>query len=389
MTSVALLGSTGSIGTQTFDVVRTEPERFDVVAIAAGTSVGPVVEQVREFSPSMVVMATADAADQVRAAVGSDVAVHHGPEALADAARSAETVVNAVVGFAGLPVTLAALESGRRLALANKESLIAAGPVVQQARRTPGAEIVPVDSEHCALHQCLRSNEALGDSGRPDRVERLVLTASGGPFRGRTRAELSAVTVDDALAHPTWSMGPKITVDSSTLMNKGLEVIEAHELYGTTYDAIEVVVHPQSVVHSMVEFSDGSTMAQLSMPDMRLCIGYALAYPDRLATPFGRIDWAQLSRLDFEPPDLEAFPCLGLAFAAGRDGGCAPAWLNAANEVAVEAFLDGRIGWLGIADLLRSVLDEFDGTSAESADVVYEVDRLAREATHRRLRSVA
>jgi len=389
VTSVAVLGSTGSIGTQTFDVVRTDPDRFDVVAIAAGTSVELVIDQVGEFSPAMVVMATAEAAATVRDAISPAIAVHHGPEALADAARSAETVVNAVVGFAGLPVTLAALEAGRRLALANKESLIAAGPVVQQARATPGAEILPVDSEHCALHQCLRSNEALGDSGRPDRVERLVLTASGGPFRGRSADDLRRVTVEDALAHPTWSMGPKITVDSSTLMNKGLEVIEAHELYGTPYDAIEVVVHPQSVVHSMVEFSDGSTMAQLSMPDMRLCIGYALAYPDRLTAAFGRIDWSTLSHLDFEPPDLDAFPCLGLAFEAGRVGGCAPAWLNAANEVAVEAFLAGRIDWLAIAGLLRDVLDEFDGTPATSADVVYEVDRLAREAARRQLRSVA
>jgi 1-deoxy-D-xylulose-5-phosphate reductoisomerase len=387
--TIAVLGSTGSIGTQTFDVVRAEPGVYDVVAIAAGTSVDTVVGQAREFGPQLVVMATADAAERVRSAVGDQCHVSHGPEALADAARMAETVVNGVVGFAGLPVTLAALEAGRRLALANKESLISAGPVVQRARATPGAELLPVDSEHCALHQCLRANEALGDTGRPDRVSRLILTASGGPFRGRTRDQLQEVTVADALAHPTWSMGPKITVDSSTLMNKGLEVIEAHELYGTSYDDIEVVVHPQSVVHSMVEYTDGSTMAQLSMPDMRLCIGYALAYPDRLTTPFGRVDWAELSRLDFEPPDIDAFPCLRLAYEAGRAGQTAPAWLNAANEVAVQAFLDGAIPWVGIPDLLDGVLQEFDGTSASSADVVYDVDRRAREVATRRLRSVA
>ena len=379
--TISVLGSTGSIGTQTFDVVRAEEGAYDVVAIAAGVSAGPVIDQVAEFSPSTVVMATPEAADEVRSAVPDSVAVHHGPEALADAARIADVAVNGVVGFAGLPVTLAALEEGRRLALANKESLIAAGPVVQRARATEGAELLPVDSEHCALHQCLRSNEALADTGRPDRVERLVLTASGGPFRGRTRAELGEVTVEDALAHPTWSMGPKITVDSSTLMNKGLEVIEAHELYGTDYDRIEVVVHPQSVIHSMVEFTDGTTMAQLSMPDMRLCIGYAIAYPDRITTPFGKIDWTELSRLDFEPPDIAAFPCLRLAFEAGRAGETAPAWLNAANEVAVQAFLDGSISWVGIPDVLEEVLQQFDGTSATSADVVYDIDRRAREAT--------
>jgi 1-deoxy-D-xylulose-5-phosphate reductoisomerase len=246
---------------------------------------------------------------------------------------------------------------------------------VQRVRDTPGAELIPVDSEHCAVHQCLRS----GDRGR---LNRIVLTASGGPFRGRSRAELSDVTVDDALAHPTWSMGPKITVDSSTLMNKGLEVIEAHELFGVSYDQIEVVVHPQSIVHSMVEFSDGATIAQLSLPDMRLPIGYALAYPDRIGTAFGRIDWTELRRLDFEAPDLEAFPCLALAYEAGRMGETAPAWLNAANEVAVAAFLDGVIPWVAIADVLRETLDRHDGTKADSAEVVIDVDRRARrEAT--------
>jgi 1-deoxy-D-xylulose-5-phosphate reductoisomerase len=218
--------------------------------------------------------------------------------ALADVVESADVVVNGVVGFAGLAVTIEALRAGKRLALANKESLIAAGPVVQPLRTVPGAELVPVDSEHCALHQCLRSSVAADRE-----VARLVLTASGGPFRGRTADELAGVTVDEALAHPTWSMGPKITVDSSTLMNKGLEVIEAHELYGTAYDHIEVVVHPQSVIHSMVEFSDGSTIAQLSLPDMRLPIGYALGFPDRIGSAFGRIDWTELSRLDFDVPD--------------------------------------------------------------------------------------
>jgi 1-deoxy-D-xylulose-5-phosphate reductoisomerase len=220
----------------------------------------------------------------------------------------------------------------------------------------------------------------VGHDGRPvaERLARIVLTASGGPFRGRSPAELADVSIADALAHPTWSMGPKITVDSSTLMNKGLEVIEAHELFGVGYDRIQVVVHPQSVVHSMVEFTDGAVVAQLSMPDMRLPIGYALAYPDRSAVAFGALDWSRASRLDFEPPDLDAFPCLGLAYAAGRTGGTAPAWLNAANEVAVAAFLDGLISWVAIADVLRETLDRHDGTKAESADVVIEIDHRAR-----------
>ena len=288
-------------------------------------------------------------------------------------------MVNGVVGFAGLPVTLAALHGGRRLALANKESLIAAGPVVQAARRTPGAEIVPVDSEHCAVHQCLRGNPL-------ERVARIILTASGGPFRGRGAGELAAVTVDDALAHPTWSMGPKITVDSSTLMNKGLEVIEANELFGVGYDRIEVVVHPQSVVHSMVEYTDGATLAQLSMPDMRLPIGYALAYPDRGIAPWGPLDWATLGRLEFEPPDVANFPCLGLAYAAGRAGGDVPATLNAANEVAVAAFLDGLISWLAIAEVIQETLDGHNGGSLATVDDVVEADRRARERARRAVR---
>jgi 1-deoxy-D-xylulose-5-phosphate reductoisomerase len=276
------------------------------------------------------------------------------------------------------------------LALANKESLIAGGPVVQAARATPGAEIVPVDSEHCAVHQCLRailSPETMaalpqlpssdGRSGHP--LRRIVLTASGGPFRGRTRPSLAEVTVDDALAHPTWKMGPKITIDSSTLMNKGLEVIEAHELFGVDYDHIDVVVHPQSIVHSMVETTDGATLAQLSLPDMRLPIGYALAYPDRLATPFGAIDWAALGDLRFEEPDRAGFPCLDLAYRAGRMGGSAPAWLNGANEVAVEAFLKGRIRWVDIPEVIDRALDDCNAAVPGTVADVLEADRSGRD----------
>jgi 1-deoxy-D-xylulose-5-phosphate reductoisomerase len=388
--TVSLVGSTGSIGRQTLDVVRAEPDRYRIVALGASTSVDQLAAQVAEFRPERVAIADASRAGDLKDALaallpaGVGVDVEAGPESLAAIARDADVVVNGVVGFAGLTVTLAALNAGHRLALANKESLIAAGPVVAVARRTPGAEIVPVDSEHCAVHQCLRAN-AVDAHGRPieDRLARIVLTASGGPFRGRSRAQLADVSIADALAHPTWSMGPKITVDSSTLMNKGLEVIEANELFGVGYDRIDVVVHPQSIVHSMVEFTDGAVVAQLSMPDMRLPIGYALAYPDRSGVAFGALDWTKASRLDFEPPDLDAFPCLGLAYAAGRTGGTAPAWLNAANEVAVAAFLEGALGWSAIPDVIQETLDGHDGTDPEDADVVIEADRKARELARR------
>jgi 1-deoxy-D-xylulose-5-phosphate reductoisomerase len=382
-TTVALAGSTGSIGTQALEVVAAQRDRFEVVALGAtGRNLDLLVQQVHAVRPRVVAIADEDRVAEAAERL-TGVEVRAGTEGLASLGAEADVCVNGVVGFAGLQVTLATLEAGRRLALANKESLIAGGPVVQRARRTPGAELVPVDSEHGALHQCLRSRDLEG----PPRVASLVLTASGGPFRGRSADDLASVSIEDALAHPTWSMGPKITVDSSTLMNKGLEVIEAHELFGAPagdhgvgigFDQIDVVVHPQSVVHSMVTYADGSTIAQLSMPDMRLPIGYALAWPDRIDTPFGAIDWSSLARLDFEPPDLGAFRCLGLAYDAGRAGGLAPAWLNAANEEAVAAFLDGRIAWVDIAAVCASVLDRHDGAPAADVAAVIDADRRAR-----------
>jgi len=378
MPSLSVLGSTGSVGTQTLDVVRTSEGEYDVVALGAGSSVEMLAEQAREFRPKLVALADDSRASELAALLPDGTELVAGDEALATAAAMGDTVVNGVVGFAGLPVTLTALQTGRRLALANKESLIAAGPVVAQVRDTPGAEIVPVDSEHCAVHMCLRSNETLTDAARLDQISRIVVTASGGPFRGRTSEDLMDVTIEDALAHPTWSMGPKITIDSSTLMNKGLEVIEAHELFGVDFDRIDVVVHPQSVVHSMVEYTDGATVAQLSMPDMRLCIAYAIAYPDRHSTPFGQIDWTELSRLDFEPPDLEAFGCLSLAYEAGRAGGTAPAVLSAGNEIAVEAFLEGALSWVEIAAVNNAVLDAHPASNGDSLDEVLAADAWAR-----------
>ena len=375
---VAIAGSSGSIGTQTLDVVRAEPDRYEVVSLGVGTSAQVVIEQAKEFRPSHVVVTDEAARREVAAALPFATVTGN----LTDLVAGSDVVVNAVVGFAGLHVTLATLQAGKRLALANKESLIAAGPLVRPLRAIPGAHIVPVDSEHCAIHQCLRSSV---DVERE--VQRIVLTASGGPFRGRTRDDLATVTVRDALNHPTWNMGPKITVDSSTLMNKGLEVIEAHELFDVAYDRIDVVVHPQSIVHSMVEFSDGSTIAQLSMPDMRLPIGYALDYPARSRTPFGAINWREVSQLTFSEPDPVTFRCLALAYDAGRAGGTAPAFMSAANEVAVEAFLRGDIAWLAIADTIEDVMQSYNPEHPNSVDDVLHADAEGRRMASKRLAS--
>lgn len=349
--------------------MRAERDRYEVVALGVGSSVDALVRQALEFRPKVVAIADASS----RARIAEALPFAQVVDELADLVEPADVVVNAVVGFAGLPVTMRTLQLGRRLALANKESLIAGAPVVQPLRATPGAELVPVDSEHCAVHQCLRAS-----AFTERELSRLVLTASGGPFRGRTAAQLANVGVDEALAHPTWKMGPKITIDSSTLMNKGLEVIEAHELFAVDYDHIEVIVHPQSVVHSMAEFTDGSTIAQLSLPDMRLPIGYALAYPARIGTPFGRIDWANLGRLDFEQVDTSTFRCLLLAYAAGRKGGTAPAWLSAANEVAVDAFLEGSIRWHQIAEVNDEALQRYQPTPQATVADIVEADAAAR-----------
>jgi len=367
---IVIAGSTGSIGTQALDVVAAAPERFEVAALGAGSSVAALAVQACRFRPAVVAIAETSSADELEALVPAGTEVRAGPGSLASLVDCGDVVLNAVVGFAGLDVTVAALAAGKRLALANKESLVAGAPIVQAARATDGAELVPVDSEHCAIHQCL--------GGTTDGVARLVLTASGGPFRGRRLNELASVTVNEALDHPTWKMGPKITVDSSTLMNKGLEVLEAHELFGLSYDCIDVVIHPQSIVHSMVEFRDGATLAQLSNPDMRLPIGYALAYPTRLEVAYGALDWTKASQLEFEPPDLETFKCLTLAFAAGRAGNSAPACMNAANEVAVAAFLEGRLTWSGIAEVVGDALSVHELTRLATVDDVLAVDAEAR-----------
>lgn len=374
--AVAIAGSTGSIGTQALEVIAQNPQKFRVHAIGANRSVEALAEQAHALGPDIVAIADSSLETDLKSRVPAGIEVRAGEGALASLVDSADVVLNAVVGFAGLSVTLEALQKGRRLALANKESLIAAGPLVQKVRDTPGAELLPVDSEHGALHQCLRS-------GTSKEVRKLVLTASGGPFRGRSREELERVTVQEALNHPTWNMGPKITIDSSTLFNKGLEVIEAHELFGVDYDSIEVTVHPQSIVHSAVEFSDGSTIAQLSKPDMRLPIGYAMGFPNRLDTPFGSLDWTTLGTLTFESPDLTTFRCLKLAYDAGRAGGTFPTWLNAANEVAVDAFLDAQVTWLAISSIIEGTLEAHDGGTANSIDDIVAADAAARRVARR------
>jgi 1-deoxy-D-xylulose-5-phosphate reductoisomerase len=369
---VAVLGSTGSVGTQALEVIAAEPRRFRVVALAARRSAARLAAQARELRPAMVGLVEEDEAATLAADLPPGCSLVVGPEAVAElaAADGAEVVLNAITGSVGLAPTLRALKAGRRLALANKESLIVGGELVaSQARQ---GQIVPVDSEHSGLAQCLRAGSAT-------EVARLVLTASGGPFRGRSAAELAAVTPADALAHPTWAMGPVITVNSATLMNKGLEVIEAHLLFGVPYDRIEVVVHPQSVVHAMVEWCDGSTVAQLSRPDMRLPIGLALGWPERSERPVGPLDWSRAATLEFQPVDRATFPLLDLAVRAGRLAGTAPASLNAANEEAVGAFLAGRLPFPGIASVVARVLDEHRPAERLDLAAVLQAERWSRD----------
>ncbi len=368
--SVLVLGSTGSVGTQALALIEAHPDRFTVAGLAAGGGdVALLARQVREHGVRRVAVASPASAAPLRALLPAGVEVCAGPDAATALTREsgADIVLNAITGSVGLGPTLAALESGARLALANKESLVAGGPLVTAAA-APG-QIVPVDSEHSALAQCLRG-------GRADEVATLVLTASGGPFRGRSRAELDGVTVEQALAHPTWAMGPVITINSATLVNKGLEVIEAHLLFDVPYDRIEVVVHPQSVVHSMVTFLDGSTIAQASPPDMTLPIALALGWPDRLAGAARPCAWSTPQTWGFEPLDETAFAGVRLARAAGEAGGCLPAVLNAANEEAVAAFVAGALSFTGITDLLADVLDTADAWTGDPATVA---DVLAAE----------
>ena len=371
---LAVFGSTGSIGTNTLEVVRRHPEHFAVRCLTGNSNADLLAEQVREFRPAAVAVTDAEARAAVRAAVGDLTDVLDGEDALVALASrdDYDTMVSSLVGFAGLLPTMAAIRSGKHIALANKETLVVAGELMTALAREHGVPLLPIDSEHSAIQQCLVGEPAHS-------VSRIILTASGGPFRGWTRQELAAVTPSQALRHPNWSMGSKITIDSATLMNKGLEVIEARWLFGVEADRIDVVVHPQSIIHSMVEFSDGSVKAQLGVPDMKIPIHYALTYPDRLAADYERADLPRIGSLTFEQPDLSTFPCLRLAYDALREGGTAPACMNAANEVAVAAFLRGGLGFTGIPALIEESLQHVPLCPLTSLEDIIETDRAARE----------
>jgi 1-deoxy-D-xylulose-5-phosphate reductoisomerase len=367
-----ILGSTGSIGTQALDVVARAPGEFELVGLSAGTAHAALVEQAHAHGVRRIALSDADAA--ARAAESwTDGEVLAGPEGLVQlvAESGADLVLNAIVGSAGLGPTIVALTEGIDVALANKESLVVGGELVTALAEATGAQLIPVDSEHSAMHQLIAGE-------RSGTVERLVVTASGGPFRGRSRAELEDVTVEQALRHPTWAMGGKITIDSATLMNKGLEVIEAHHLFGTPYDRIDVIVHPQSIVHAIVSLCDGASLAHMGHPDMRVPIAYALHHPERVDVPVPTLDLAAVGALTFEAPDLDAFPCLRLSREAAEAGGTGPCVLNAANEIAVHAFLGGRLPFMGIPAVIEQTLERVPPAAVHSFDSLYRADGDAR-----------
>jgi 1-deoxy-D-xylulose-5-phosphate reductoisomerase len=358
MKSISILGSTGSVGTSTLAVVDAFPGQLRVVALAAGGNLDLLAQQIARYRPELVSVRSAGDIEPLRARLGdARPEIVSGAEGACEVAASADAVIAAIVGAAGIPPVYAALCAGKRVCIANKEVLVAAGDVMTRAAREHGGEILPVDSEHNAVHQALRC----GDHAE---VERIILTASGGPFLRRDPATFGDITIADALAHPTWRMGNKISIDSATMMNKGLEVIEAHHLFDTPADRIDIVIHPQSIVHSMVEYVDGSIMAQLSTTDMKFPIQYALLYPDRVAAPFARLDLAKIRSLEFLPVDGERFPAVALAYAALRAGGSMPAVLNAANEIAVQRFLDGELPFMGIVEVVDRVLERHSGSVA-------------------------
>lgn len=385
MMRVAVLGATGSIGASTLDVIARHPDRFRVSALSANRDVAALAGLCRTFRPEFAVVADARCEAELRTRLDSespDTQVLAGPAALVEVAQGTDTdcVVAAIVGAAGLESTLAAAQAGKRLLLANKESVVMAGPLLLAALEQGGGELLPLDSEHNAVFQCL-------PGARPDLqqagVKRILLTASGGPFRGRNRSDLATVTPAMACAHPKWSMGRKISVDSATLMNKGLEVIEAHFLFGAPASAIEVVVHPQSIVHSLVEYRDGSVLAQLGNPDMRTAIAHGLAWPERIEAGVPALNLIDIARLDFEDVDHDTFRCLGLAYQALASGGNAPTTLNAANEEAVAAFLDGRLPFLGIAEVIEQCLAALPAQAADTLESLLDSDLTARRQAQR------
>lgn len=375
MKKISLLGSTGSIGTQTLDVVAMHPEAYQIEGLAAGQNVELLLEQALRFRPKKVSVATEELAEQVRQQLPGDIAVYWGDEGLVEVAAGtdAELVVTAVMGSVGLRSTLAAIEAGKHIGLANKETLVTAGHIVTERARQKGVALLPVDSEHSAIFQCLNGED-------PKRVSHITLTASGGSFRHLSRAELEHVSVEDALKHPNWSMGAKITIDSATMVNKGLEVIEAHWLFGIDYDRIQVLLHPESIIHSYVEFVDTSMIAQLGNPDMRVPIQYALTYPDRIPSPAKPLSLAQVGQLHFREMDYERYPALRLAFECGKAGGTAATAFNAANEVAVARFLRGEIPFLRIEEIIERIVSQHQVVNQPDLEAIEWADQEARKA---------
>jgi 1-deoxy-D-xylulose-5-phosphate reductoisomerase len=388
MQSITILGATGSIGVSTLDVLARHPDKYRVHALTAHSRVIELAAQCRVHRPARAVVGTPEGAAELASLLdGLDIDISHGEQALCDVAAEADTVMAAIVGAAGLAPTLAAARAGRKILLANKEALVMSGQLFMDAVREHNAILLPIDSEHNAIFQSLPM--AYARSPASSGVAKILLTASGGPFRQRDVATLEAVTPDEACKHPTWSMGRKISVDSATMMNKGLEVIEAHWLFGAPADLIEVVIHPQSVIHSMVSYCDGSVLAQLGNPDMRTPIAHALAYPERIDSGVAQLDITTIGTLQFEKPDFARFPCLALAFDALRAGGTAPALLNAANEVAVQAFLDTRIGFRDIDRVIARVMDENEHGAASSIEAVMAQDARARRAAEAMILTLA
>ncbi|CAH1203278.1 1-deoxy-D-xylulose 5-phosphate reductoisomerase [Paenibacillus allorhizoplanae] len=373
MKKIAILGSTGSIGTQTLDLVQHSPEKFQVEAISAGYNSDLVIEQVNLFRPKLVSVATKELAETVARQIPSSIKVLYGEAGLLEvaAATDADLLVSALVGSQGLRPTLAAIEAGKDIGLANKETLVSAGHIVTEAVSRKGVALLPIDSEHSAIFQCLNGEKR-------SQIAKITITASGGSFRDRTREQLVGVTVEDALKHPNWSMGAKITIDSATMVNKGLEVMEAHWLFGLAYEDIKVLLHPESVIHSYVEFVDHSVIAQLGNPDMRVPIQYALTYPDRYATPTTRLDLAAIGKLHFREMDYTRFPCLRMAFESGKQGGITPTVYNAANEIAVARFLKGDISFLQIEDIIEASLQKHESYANPTIEVIHEQDQWAR-----------